>query len=112
MVLAEDIVDEETIRNDPNRTVIPAHAIEAVVHCPRGRASLVRAGVLRPGRRVLPRVNGDQQGPARLAGWLEEWVYALPDREAYVAKLGEQRWGTLAVAPRLSGQVDYGRRRP
>ncbi len=112
VVLAEDIVDEETIRNDPNRTVIPAHAIDAVVHCPRGAHPSYAQGYYDRDGAFYREWTGISKDPARLARWLEEWVYALPDRDAYVAKLGGQRWGTLTVAPRLSGQVDYGRRRP
>lgn len=32
VVVVEEIVDDEVIRADPNRTVVPAHAVDAVVH--------------------------------------------------------------------------------
>jgi hypothetical protein len=34
IVVAEEIVDEEVIRRDPNRTVIPSLVVDAVVHEP------------------------------------------------------------------------------
>lgn len=36
VVVAEEIVDDEAIRSDPNRTLVPAHAVDAVVVCTRG----------------------------------------------------------------------------
>lgn len=36
IVVVEEIVDDEVIRSDPNRTLVPAHAVDAVVACPRG----------------------------------------------------------------------------
>lgn len=37
-------------------------------------------------------------------------MHDLPDHAAYLDKLGEDHWRTVAVGERLSGQVDYGRR--
>lgn len=36
IVVVEEVVPDEVVRSDPNRTVIPAHAVDAVVECPRG----------------------------------------------------------------------------
>jgi glutaconate CoA-transferase, subunit A len=110
VVTVEDIVDEETIRRDPNRTVIPAHAVDAVVHCPRGAHPSYAQGYYdRDGAfyREWTAISKDRQ---RMLRWLDEWVHALPDREAYLAKLGEARWRTVTVGERLSEPVDYGRR--
>lgn len=36
IVVVEEVVDDEAVRADPNRTAIPAHAVDAVVECPLG----------------------------------------------------------------------------
>jgi glutaconate CoA-transferase, subunit A len=41
--------------------------------------------------------------------WLQEWVYNLPDREAYLAKLGQERLEKLAPGEMWSDAVNYGR---
>jgi glutaconate CoA-transferase, subunit A len=110
VVLVEEIVDEETIRNDPNRTVIPAHAVDAVVHCPRGAHPSYAQGYYDRDSAFYREWTAISRDRQRLLRWLDDWVYALPDREAYLAKLGHQRWQTVVVGSRLSGQVDYGRR--
>ena len=46
--------------------------------------------------------------PAALRAWLDEWVYGVPDRDAYWAKLGPAAHSRLAVRPRWSEPVNYG----
>lgn len=36
IVVVEELVEDEVVRSDPNRTLVPAHAVDAVVVCPRG----------------------------------------------------------------------------
>jgi glutaconate CoA-transferase subunit A len=46
---------------------------------------------------------------AGMAAWLDQWVYGVPDRAAYLAHLGEQRWRELAPKRSLpAAPVDYG----
>ena len=36
VVVVEEVVSEDVVRSDPNRTIIPAHVVDAVVECPWG----------------------------------------------------------------------------
>jgi glutaconate CoA-transferase subunit A len=111
IVVVEEIVDDSVVRSDPNRTLIPAHAVDAVVVCPRGaHPSFAQGYYDRDGAfyREWAHISKD---PQRLAAWLDEWVYGTEDHAAYVAKLGSVRWERLAVDEALSIPVDYGRRR-
>jgi glutaconate CoA-transferase subunit A len=41
--------------------------------------------------------------------WLQTWILDVPDRAAYLAKLGEPRWQALAIKEhRYAAPVDYG----
>ena len=41
--------------------------------------------------------------------WFDEWVLNMPDRNAYVAKLGEERLLSLGIKEhRYAAPVDYG----
>lgn len=110
IVTVEEIVEPEVIRSDPNRTLIPAHAVTAVVHCPGGaHPSYAQGHDDRDNdfyREWTP-ISRDRQA---LAAWLDQWVFDVPDRAAYLEKLGEQRWAGLRLAERLSLPVDFGRR--
>ena len=41
--------------------------------------------------------------PAELERYLDEWVHGLPDRAAYLARLGEETRARLKPGPRLAG---------
>jgi glutaconate CoA-transferase subunit A len=51
------------------------------------------------------RVSGDA---ATTQAWLKEWVLDVPDRAAYLAKLGDERRAGLRPGPAPAAAVDYG----
>jgi glutaconate CoA-transferase subunit A len=109
VVVVEEIVDEETIRLDPNRTLIPGLIVDAVVCEPYGaHPSYVQGYYDRDNEFYLKwdEISRDQSATER---WLQEWVYDLPDREAYLAKLGEERLAGLAPGEMTAEPVNYGK---
>lgn len=108
IVVVEEIVDEAVIRSDPNRTLIPGLIVDAVVHEPFGaHPSYVQGYYDRDNQFYLDweAISADH---ATTAAWLDEWVYALPDRAAYLAKLGDATRARLKPAPAPAAAVDYG----
>lgn len=110
VVVVEEIVDDEVIRADPNRTVVPAHAVDAVVHCPRGAHPSFAQGYYDRDNAFYRSWSHISKDAERLRAWLDEWVYGTRDHAEYAAKLAEHFRDHLAVGEALSGQVDYGRR--
>jgi len=109
IVVAEEIVDPEVIRADPNRTLLPDFKVDAVVHEPWGaHPSYVQGAYDRDAEayREWDRASSTVEGTDR---YLREWVYELPDRAAYVQKLGDERLAGLRPAPLHSTPVNYGR---
>ncbi len=111
VVTVEQIVDTSVVRADPNRTVLPAHAVDAVVECPGGAHPSYAQGHYDRDNLFYRDWTAISRDRDRLVGWLDEWVHGVPDRASYLAKLGPQRWSDVSVASRPSGEVDYGRRR-
>ncbi|UMP07311.1 CoA transferase subunit A [Amycolatopsis sp. EV170708-02-1] len=111
VVVVEEIVDDDVIRRDPNRTLIPAHAVDAVVACPRGAHPSFAQGYYDRDNAFYRGWSAISADPARLREWLGEWVFGTRDHAEYVAKLGERYWSGLAVDDALSLPVNYGRRR-
>jgi len=109
VVVVEELVDESVIRSDPNRTIVPGIIVDAVVVEPFGaHPSYVQGAYDRDNRfyRDWDPISRDADMTAR---WLDEWVYGLAGRAAYVARLGEERVASLRpAAPAPSGVVDYG----
>jgi len=111
LVVAEEIVDPEVIRTDPNRTLLPDFKVDAVVHEPWGaHPSYVQgaydrdADAYREWDHASATVEGTEQ-------YLREWIYGLPDRAAYLRKLGDERLAHLRPEPLESTPVNYGRYR-
>jgi glutaconate CoA-transferase subunit A len=109
IVVVEELVDEAVIRADPNRTIIPGLIVDAVVVEPWGaHPSYVQGAYDRDNRFYLD-WDPISRSPEGTAAWLREWVHDLPDRTAYVEKLGPERLAALRpTEPAPSGSVDYG----
>ena len=110
IVVCEELVDEEVIRADPNRTVIPGMIVEAVVVQPGACHPSYVQGYYDRDNRFYVEWDAISRNPDALAAWLDEWVYGTGNHADYLAKLGDERWQALAPAgPALSAPVDYGR---
>jgi glutaconate CoA-transferase subunit A len=108
IVVVEEIVDEQVIRADPNRTLIPALIVSAVVHEPYGaHPSYVQGFYDRDNQFYLTwdQVSRDE---AQTRAWLDEWVYGVEDRAGYVRKLGPETLARLKPGSAPAAPVDYG----
>jgi len=108
IVVVEELVSNEVIRSDPNRTLIPGLVVDAVVVEPFGaHPSYVQGHYDRDNAFYLEwdRVSRDA---ATTQAWLREWVLEVPDRAAYLTKLGTDRRAALRPGPAPAAAVDYG----
>jgi glutaconate CoA-transferase, subunit A len=109
IVVAEEIVAPEVIRSDPNRVLVPGFKVAAVVHAPGGAHPSPVQGRYNRDHAFFHEYHVATRTQADMQAWLDEWVYGLPDRAAYLAKLGAERWGALAPQRSLpAAVVDYG----
>src|SRR5580765_7062742 len=109
IVVVEEVVPDEVVRADPNRTIIPGLIVDAVVVEPWGaHPSYVQGAYDRDNQFYLDwdPISRDE---AATQAWLAEWVIGVSGRGEYMEKLGADRAASLrpsAAAP--SGSVDYG----
>jgi glutaconate CoA-transferase subunit A len=112
IVVVEEVVPEEVIRADPNRTIIPGLIVDAVVVEPLGaHPSYVQGAYDRDNRFYLDwdPISRDE---ASIQAWLRAWVHGVSGRAEYLEKLGAERVASLRPsAAALSGSVDYGQYR-
>jgi glutaconate CoA-transferase, subunit A len=108
IVVVEELVGEEVVRADPNRTLIPGIKVDAVVVCPRGAHPSYAQGYYDRDNRFYLEWDAISRDPQRLVAWLDEWVHGTTSHAEYMEKLGEERWRRLTPAPAPSGEVDYG----
>jgi glutaconate CoA-transferase, subunit A len=109
IVVVEEIVDESTIRRDPNRTVIPGAIVDAVVQEPFGCHPSFAQGYYDRDNRFYLDWDAIAKEQSSLDAWLDEWVYGTTNHAEYVEKFGDARWDSLRPEQAMPGEVDYGR---
>jgi glutaconate CoA-transferase subunit A len=106
ILTAEELVGDEVTLSDPNRILLPETKVVAVVHEPGGAHPSPVQGHWRRDHAFYRDYAERSRSEDGFNQWLTEWVLAVPDREAYLARLDLD---PLRVQqPRLSVPVDYG----
>lgn len=108
IVTVEEIVDEEVIRSDPNRTVIPALIVDAVVEEPFGCHPSYAQGYYDRDNEFYVRWNSICKDMDAFYRYLEEWVYGVEDRKEYVKKLDSDTIKRLTPMEKWSKPINYG----
>jgi glutaconate CoA-transferase subunit A len=108
IVVVEEIVDEAVIRADPNRTLIPGLIVNAVVCEPFGAYPSYVQGYYDRDNDFYLKWDGISRDEERVGAWLDEWVYGVADRAAYLRKLGPDALERLKPGAAPANTVDYG----
>lgn len=109
IVCAEEIVPTAVIRSDPNRVLTPGFKVCAVVHAPGGAHPSPVQGHYHRDHAMYHEYHAASRDAGGFARWLDEWVLRVVDREAYLARLGAERWLALqAKTVRNAAAVNYG----
>jgi glutaconate CoA-transferase subunit A len=107
IVAVEELVDERVIRADPNRTVIPGIIVDAVVVEPWGAHPSYAQGHYDRDNAFYVAWEGISREPAALTRYLDEFVYGVPDRAAYMKKQPGLA-ARLKARDQVSPGVNYG----
>lgn len=108
ILTAEEIVDEEIIRSDPNRTLIPGFIVDAVCHVPYCSHPSYTQGYYDRDNAFYLKWDEISKSRENVQAYLDEWVYGVKDRTEYWDKLGPEVHTRLNVGNRLSAPVNYG----
>jgi glutaconate CoA-transferase subunit A len=116
IVTAEEIVEPEVTRTDPDRVIVPYFKTLAVVHCPYGAHPSACRGYYGLDIRFSQYQGKYERYEELLPHFLDEWVYGCKDQEAYIEKY-KSKFGQagldllkpkLGFAPSPKLGVDYG----
>ena len=107
VVVVEEVVDESVVRSDPNRTVIPGFIVDAVVHEPWGAHPSNVQGYYDRDNAFYSEWEAISRDAEALKRYLDEFVYGVADRSAYLKKVPALRQ-RLTAKPAMSGEVNYG----
>lgn len=108
ILVAEEVVPRDAIASDPNRVLGPAQKVVAVVNEPGGAHPSPVQGYYNRDHAFFHEYHAATRSRDGWEAWEQEWVLGLPDRRAYLEKLGA-RWQALALEQhRYAAPVDYG----
>lgn len=107
IVTVEELVSEQVIRADPNRTVIPGLIVDAVVVEPFGAHPSYAQGYYDRDNNFYVEWDAISRDAASLEKYLQEWVYGLSGRSDYSAKMRE-RLEKLKPGEAWAAPVNYG----
>lgn len=101
---AEEIVDSEEFRRQPDRTIIPYYLVDAVVHAPFAS---------HPGEMCYVHVRDEAQikewveastKPETTQAYLEKYIYSVQNHQEYLEKIGWERLEALKIKGEADGQ--------
>lgn len=107
IIVVEELVDESVIRADPNRTLIPGLIVDAVVVEPFGAHPSYAQGYYDRDNAFYVEWDTIAREASSLNAWLDEWVFGVPDRPAYVVKWGA-KLNDLKPGDAFAAPVNYG----
>lgn len=109
ILTAEEIVESEVIRSDPNRVLVPSFKVHAVVHNPYGAHPSPVQGSYDRDHDFFHQYHMESRTAEGFKAWTRKWILDLPDHAAYLGRLGEERLASLGVKEhRWAAPVDYG----
>ncbi|WP_209373768.1 CoA transferase subunit A [Brevibacterium renqingii] len=110
VVTVEEIVDEDIVRSDPNRTIIPAHIVDSVVPVPRGSHPHAVQGYYDRDDEFSRAWSTLAREASAVSAWLEENIHGTADHEEFLSRIGLDRFDRLSIRDTFSTPVNYGGR--
>lgn len=107
ILVVEEIVDEQLIRSDPNRTLIPGLIVKAVVKEPFGCHPSYAQGYYDRDNNFYVEWRDISKDEKRFAEYLDKWVYGVKDRAEYCEQMQTRR-EELAAHAYYCQPVNYG----
>ncbi len=97
IVSCEELVDPEELRKEPWLNQIPGFVPAAIVHAPYGAHPSQCAYYYDYDPQFLRQYHAACKDDDQYASWLNEYVYGVPDHQAYLEKVGRDRLEELRV---------------
>jgi glutaconate CoA-transferase, subunit A len=108
IVVVEELVEEDLIRSDPNRTLVPGVIVDAIVVEPFGAHPSFVQGYYDRDNDFYVAWEETSRTAEGMASYLDEWVYGVSSRSEYNEKLGDEVQEKLRPEPSMSSPVNYG----
>ena len=97
IVSAEEIIDEEQVRRNPDRTVIPYYLVDAVVEAPFASHPGEMCYQYRRDEQQIKEWVSAAETPKTTQEYLQKYIYGVKDHREYLQRIGEQRLERLRL---------------
>jgi glutaconate CoA-transferase subunit A len=112
IVSCEEIVDHEIIKSSPQFTIVPSFRVNALIEEPQGGHPSELSGCYNLDLLFWAMMDLANQSEKGFRAWMQEWVYDLPTRAAYlehyVERFGKEPLDVIKARPYYSAPVNYG----
>ncbi|KKL89120.1 hypothetical protein LCGC14_1917860, partial [marine sediment metagenome] len=108
IVAAEEIVEKSVIMESPERTIVSAYKVDAVVHEPWGGHPGSLQGHYYTDLEYRYKYGQETKTIEDWEDWLEKWVTGVDNRDEYLKVLGDENIKKLKAKNLIQGAVNYG----
>lgn len=91
IVLAEEIVPESYLREEPERNLVPGYLVDAIVELPWAAHPTGAYGCYDVDGAFIREFASASKTEEGFRAWVDEWVYGVRDHDEYLDKLGFSR---------------------
>jgi acyl CoA:acetate/3-ketoacid CoA transferase alpha subunit len=95
IISAEEIVDNETIRQAPDRTIIPYYLVDAVVNAPFGSHPGEMCYLYKRDEPQIREWVEASKDPDTTQAYLDKYIYGVKDHEEYLEMIGREQLNVL-----------------
>jgi len=97
VISAEEIVDEDVIRSQPDKTIIPYYLVDAVVEAPFGAHPGEMTNCYERDEDHIRKYIKATKDPSELQKYLETWIYNIKDHHEYLNMVGSDTLDNLRI---------------
>jgi len=109
VLTCEEVVADEVITTDPNRTLVPGFLVSAVSVVPYGSHPSPTQGYVNRDDRFYDEYHAETRTREGALAWLDRMVLTTGGHPGYLRRLGDARVAGLHPrTPRLAAAVSYG----
>ncbi len=95
IVIAEEIVPDSYLRQEPEKNIAPGYAIDYVVECPWGAHPTGSQYFYDVDADFIRQFYAASKSKAAYDEWAKEWIFGVDSHEQYLEKLGANRLENL-----------------
>ena len=109
IVCTEEVVDKNTIRQNPDHTIVPEFRVDAVVEEPWGSHPTAMLGCYDRDHKFISEYVKSSKTVEGFKEFIDEWIYGVKDRQEYLRKIGTREINRLNTGGWNSGSQYFGK---